>query len=645
MAFVNTRIKDEPEKSEYVIGFPKALNTIQDKSLVDNRNLTTAQNVVLKVDGVSRRPGSSKPFDDGGASYVYGLSPFYKKTDGTRRLVRMANSKLQYLNGSVWTDIGTTTYSNTPTEFVQARDQLFVYNGTDKLTYYDGSSITVYTQISTPSNVAVTQQGTTGSTEYSYRISAFNETGETTASTAVSISNGNETLDTTNYVEVTWDAVTGASGYNVYGRTSTGYGEVYLTTVYTNSYKDTGADTLTTTKLPPEGNTTGGIIAKGGIFTLSRQFVYGVTEGGTYYPTRLYYSGTLDFVDSFVGGEFGGGWVDIYSNDGGEIVDIEPFQDGVLVWKTNGLFKFYFTSSGLPALKEITRSHGGVSGRGAQKTENDIIYVGQKDNRLAVMTVGQQENYVGDQLRTNEVSIFISDQLENANRSKLSNIATWNYKDTFGFTYTTSGNTENDRGYVLDIRFGGWVYWTGDPMRCTIYETYDDGTSVKLYGGSNHDGYVIELFKNDKNDNGSAFTSIVGTKFYNGKMFDVDKVWRNPSLWFKYINGGASLDIETWVDGNQQIGTVSITTSSAGAGVGADLAGGFMAGTMSSSFTVATEQADVPVEIQLVKISRSLGFYIIDRNINTDWLFMGLHLLYTPLYGKPSDGVQKVNLT
>lgn len=644
MGFI-TQAKDEPEKSTYHIGFPRGLNTIQDKSLINDKNLSTAQNVILDVDGISRRPGTTKVYDQGSASYVWGSGAFHKVTTGVRKFVRIANSRLQYLDGSVWTQVDATVFSSAKAEFVQARDSLYIYNGTDNLRNFDGSTISTYTAILTPANLGVTPTGGTGSTRYAYRVTSFNETGESAGSSSVVITNGYATLDTTHYNALAWDVATGADGYNVYGRIDSGAEEVYLATVYTNAYNDDGTDDEVVTKPCPTANTTGGIIAKGGIYTLSRQFVYGVTEGSTYYPTRLYYSGTLDFIDSFVGGEYGGGWVEVYSNDGGEIVDVEPFQDGVLVFKTNGIFKFYFTSAGLPALKEVTRSHGGVSGRGAQQSDNDLLYVAQKENRLAVMTVGQQQNYVGDQLRTNEASIFYSNQLTNVNWAYKGNVATWMFNNTFGFTYTSVGTTENSKGYVFDVRFGGWVFWNETPMECSKYTIYDDGTEVKLYGDSNTDGYEVEMFTEERNDNGEAFTSIVGTKFYNDGMFDVDKVWRNPTLWFKYITGGNAIDVEAWVDGNNSIGSAEIATSSSGAGAGSDLAGGFLAGSMTSTFTAVEEQSDVPVELSLLKIARSMGFYIIDSNLNTNWLFMGIHLQLTPLIGKPSSGVQKVNLS
>jgi hypothetical protein len=644
MPFISN-VSDDQEISKYFIGFKKGLNTVQNESLVDDQNLIAAQNCILEVDGVGPRPGATSVFDEASASYVYGSTAFYKKTTGVRQQVRIANSKLQYRASAAtaWTQVDTHTFADAMTTFVQARDKLFIYNGEDNLRYWDGTAINEYTAILTPTNLTVTPTGTTGSTAYSYEITAFNAYGETVATAATNTSTGNATLSTTNYNKLDWTASTNALGYNIYGRKATGWGRVYLATVYTNTYNDTGAAEEVTAKIAPDANNTGGIIGKYGIFSaLGRQFVAGVYEGSTYYPTRLYYSGTVQYVDSFVGAEFGGGWVEVASNDGGEIVDIKPYQSSVLIFKTNGIFRFYFTSAGLPAIVEITRDHGGVSFYGSQEIDNDYVFVAQIENRLAVMSVGEREGYVAGSLRTNEISIYIRDELKGANRSKLHNTASFKFDSKFAFTFTTGSNTENDRGYVIDSRFGGWVYWTGLPMTCSHYSIYDDGTNVKLYGGSNHSGYMIRLFESNKNDDNAAFTTIVGTKSFNLDMFDVEKIFRNPVLWFKYLRGG-TIDLEIWADGTRKSGTAMLSATSDAGGAGVFLMGQQLAGETYGGADVQ-EGSDKPQEIQMMEMCRSLKFYLIDNTVNTNWLFMGLRLLASPLQGKPMKDTNRVQL-
>jgi hypothetical protein len=641
-----SKVKDEKQFEQYIIGFPRGVNTTQDKALVNDKNLIQGDNVMIVVDGITRRYGSEKVFDQGSASYVYGAGAYYNKAAGTKKFLRVANSRLQYLNGSVWSDIGSTAYSSIMTTILQVYNRAYIHNGTDSLTYTDGTSITTYTTLTTPTGLTVTPTGSAGTTAYSYRISAFNSTGETAACAAVATATGNATLSSTNYNALAWDAVANSTGYNVYGRTATGTQEVYLATVDINSYNDTGDDVTIVSKPATTENTTGGIKAKHAIFAMGRQFVCGVTEGSTYYPTRMYYSGTISHIDDFSVGTYGGGWVEIYANDGGEIMDLMPYQSGVLVFKTNGIFYFYFTSTGEAALKEITRSQGGVSYWGAQAIENNIIYVGQKENRIGVWTVGTQANYGSDEIRTNELSVFITPSLTNINRTYMSKICTFSYDNKFGFSYTVGSGIENTEGWVFDLQFGGWVHWDGDPMEVSQYVVYDDGIDAKLYGCGNQDGYMIELMKSARNDNGLAFKSLIGTKFYNQERYDVEKIYRNPSLWFKYINA-ATIRTEVWFNNIDFSGSGTITSIMNGAGLGIDLCGVTLPGDSYATITVTDlgSQDDIIKELTVLKLARNIGIYLSDETLNSNWIFMGMHIVYTPLIGKPPSDLEKITLT
>lgn len=116
--------------------------------------------------------------------------------------------------------------------------------------------------IAAPSGLAVasaTSGGTLTAGTYYYVVTALSggnqavisPKGETTASGEANgtTSGGNLTLP------VTWNAVAGASAYNVYRGTVSG-SETYLTTVTTNSYTDAGGVTQTSSVYPPTVNTT-----------------------------------------------------------------------------------------------------------------------------------------------------------------------------------------------------------------------------------------------------------------------------------------------------------------------------------------------------------------------------------------------------
>jgi hypothetical protein len=75
-----------------------------------------------------------------------------------------------------------------------------------------------------PTGLSVTQHGTTGSTSYQYQVASLDAHGGVGAAvTAVSISNGNATLSSTNFITVSWTAPglgPTPSAYAVYGKTS-----------------------------------------------------------------------------------------------------------------------------------------------------------------------------------------------------------------------------------------------------------------------------------------------------------------------------------------------------------------------------------------------------------------------------------------
>ncbi|MDF1498790.1 MAG: carbohydrate binding domain-containing protein, partial [Patescibacteria group bacterium] len=128
-----------------------------------------------------------------------------------------------------------------------------------------GGNLTL-NQLSTPANITVTPVGTAGSTTYGYRISALNGNGETLASATATTTTGNATLSVSNYNRVLWDAVTGATSYKIYGRTSGS--ELYMATINspTLSYNDDGT-VVTPAGALPTVNTTGGDIT--GILSFS----------------------------------------------------------------------------------------------------------------------------------------------------------------------------------------------------------------------------------------------------------------------------------------------------------------------------------------------------------------------------------------
>lgn len=642
----NTKIKDIPEKVEYIYGFQKGINKLQDDSLIDDNELSVAINAKLVVDGVKKRDGTLN-YGSSSGSRVYGASAFYTSASSNNRwIIREGGTSLQYYNASkVPTNIsGATMTTGTRTEFVMARDTLYVENGTDplvKITISGGvPTATTFTALTTPTNLTVTQNGTTGSTRYSYRVSAYNATGETLACTSVAITNGNATLTSTNNIGLSWTAVASAVGYNIYGRKSSadnGIGETKLASVTTNSYTDTGSDSPSTIFTPPEGNSTGGQKGTMIIYALSRLFVAGDSAN----PSRLYYSGAGTQIDDF-SVAYSGGWVDVSKNDGDSISAIAFYQNNIIIFKHRSIWKFSFTSTGLPQLELITNEVGCESFRTVRIVNNDLWFLAKKDGRAVVMSLGNVQNYF-NALRTTEQSLKISSgsMLDSANLAYIGNACAFYFRNLYILCLTGSGSTTNDTCFVFDTRFGAWVgKWTG--INANAFFTYTDSSgNEELYYCSETTGYIVQMFTG-KDDNGSAIAWKIQTKNFMQNLFDQYKIFRNPIFWFKDVSNG-SITGYIISDGLFSSGSFNITPVVSGIGAGFDIPGTFKAGDSLGAAT-STTNSDQPMEVIKSVNSRSIKFELDDTNASSDFKFLGISYRWLLLEGKPLPATNRVRL-
>ena len=76
--------------------------------------------------------------------------------------------------------------------------------------------------LDSPENLAVTVEGESGFTNYAYKVSALSKTGETLPSAEITIDDGNEILDESNFNRISWDPVENAVQYAVYRSVSEG---------------------------------------------------------------------------------------------------------------------------------------------------------------------------------------------------------------------------------------------------------------------------------------------------------------------------------------------------------------------------------------------------------------------------------------
>lgn len=102
---------------------------------------------------------------------------------------------------------------------------------------------TNYIPISYPNNITSQVFGTSGSTQYLYKISSCNDEGESLPSSIITVNNGNVTLSSSNFIRLTWDLYDFATYYKIYKYVNNKYQLLYVVRD-ANHFDDIGQITL-----------------------------------------------------------------------------------------------------------------------------------------------------------------------------------------------------------------------------------------------------------------------------------------------------------------------------------------------------------------------------------------------------------------
>lgn len=553
--FIAPKIKQQIVDSR-MESWIKGENKLVSNTQIKPNELSDAVDIQLVEDGKVQFPRDGQSyFGLEKGTRVTGLYPYYK-SNGTKKLLRTQGTNLQVYNtsSSDWDNVtGGTGYTTTlDTNGIMAYDKLYLCNGTDNLTYYDGTQVQSFTQRSAPTISSVTRTGTDGSYTYSYKVTVVTANGETTPSAAVSQTCNVSKLDTSTYMTVAWSAVTGAIGYNVYGRKTTGY--YFMSYVEGNgstSYVDKGVDTPNEAFTPPEGNSTGG--QKGKYISLYKDSLF--ISGDPSNPSRLYYSGGGDKLEDFtIGG--GGGFIDISKNDGTAITGTIVFKNSLIVFKERSIYQFSFTSTGLPQVEQVNPGVGCIAPRSIVAVENDVFFASE----FGVYTIGNEAGFSFDVLRTNELSAKVRSRYQQIDPACLQKVASVYAKvankNLVIFSFTPSGSTSNSQALVYDRERLGWYYWTNINANCWAVYKGTDGVNHVLYGDDSS-GYVKEALTGTT-DFGSTIYASFTLKSESFGVVNRYKKLRYMDLLLRKPTGSFNLSIIK--DGVQTIKSISLST-------------------------------------------------------------------------------------
>lgn len=512
----------------------RGYDTLVSNTQIRADELSEASDIILIEDGKIQCPRDGQTYyKNSSGSRVTGLFPYYK-SDGTKKLLRSTGTTLRVLNTGTndWDAVSGYSYTTgLNTNGVMAYDRLYLVNGTDPLTYFDGSVIQSFTAISAPTSPSVTRTGSSGSYTFSYKVTAVTSVGETTPTAAATSTLNQATLDNTNYMTFSWTAATSAIGYNVYGRKDgSWYFLKYLEGNSSTSYIDKGTDTPSEVFTPPESNTTGGPIGKYIALYKDTIFILGDPSN----PSRAYYSGGGDKINDFSMAN-GGGFIDIAKNDGQVGTGMIMFKNSLLIFKEESIYQFSFTTSGLPQVEQVSASLGCIAPRSLVQVENDIFFA----SRRGIFTIGNEAGFAFDVLRTNELTSRIRAVYKSIDPAYIENIAAIYVSDQDKnlviFSYTEQGSTTNAKAIVYDRERLGWYKWTNIQANCwTSYRESDD-TTVYLYGDDSS-GYVKRILSGS-DDFGSAIHGYFRLKAESFKELERYKTLKNIHVMLRRPSG------------------------------------------------------------------------------------------------------------
>lgn len=440
----------------------------------------------------------------------------YEKTDGTQEKIAIAANGKAYksVDQGAWTEITGATFTTTATKynFCQAIDFLYISNGVDKLTRYNGSVLIRYTEISAPTGLAgVKNILAVGSYHNYYKVTALNDVGETMGSAEIDVPTNkprNSWIVTANErIDLSWSAVTGATRYQIYFSDESGKQLLLAETSTTDvTFQDDGTATQNPFTTCPDGNTTGAPAFK--MISDSGYNLWGITDGFIWWSgSGINYGIFSDY--------YGGGYAPLTDGTGEKLEWIGNFRSGKgdttataltrnkagvgSIWQIslqNVSIGVNQTSMVIPITNRLPGPIGTVASLGVVSA-NDSLYI---PNSRGIFSLNNKIN-VQNILSTGELSGNIRPSFRGL--QNIEDIAGIWYDSKIIFTASESGSG-NDIMFGLDTEQNEWFWKWTIGFKSFLEVTEANGTT-KLLGIPNDGTQLVEISKNIKGDFGQPF--------------------------------------------------------------------------------------------------------------------------------------------
>ncbi len=522
--------------------FKRGVITLIDKSRLPKDALEQADNIYLVEDGQpSLRPGvgwygSALP----GSVAILGFD--YFDFAGVIHIVAAGADGVVYRStddATTWSACTGATLNTTATvNFNQYDNYLYITNGIDNITRYDGSTTLVtYGSMTTPAAAAAAEStalaAVTGTSfKYYYKIARVNLVGFSNSSdpnTGTVASNlARESWDSaTNFVTLTMPtSVLTQTRWDVYISTDT-LNYYYLSSVATDpatpavvTWVDDGSAVVVPSTTAPTASTAQGPLVEELVNVGSR--MYGVRDANNRY--RIWFSSGVSPKGAF-SSAYDGGYLDW--QEGGKYIPqkVEDYRNGkgdplATIWCSSAdgqgcilqmsldVLTIGNVSVTIPSAYKLPGSRGTPSPGSVVNVLNDYMFY----NQQAIYNLGSRAQFL-NLLSTDESSANIRPSVKRISTVAESGIASV-YYDAKVLISVPVGDTVNNTTMVYDTERKAWL-----PTAFTIgfskFLKYTDTTqSAHLLALKPGDSQLSEIAQSIRGDYGSPFTSVLMTGLY-----------------------------------------------------------------------------------------------------------------------------------
>jgi len=525
-------------------------NEIRDDEFYDGQNIEIVGKASIQLPRRGRELFATLP-----QTKFNGWGIYKDPATSTNLMIVMAGGRLYKIDtaGTVTEiDPSKTWDANAKMRGVLLRNWFYFGNGVDYMAKTDGATVVKWNAVTAVTLNSVTFTGSGSTTLRTYCVTAVTDVGETEASNVIEVWNPDK-LDSSNYNTITWTRKTDSSvrGYNIY-RSENGGTLRLLDFVQqqpsgaTMSYKDDGVVVASLIYEAPNFNTTGGV--KGNIFGKYENTIF--LAGNKEEPDTVFYGGIGAMWESFNPSD-DGGWVKPGRGDGERCTALIGFEDFLVIFKENSVWKFVFTANG-PQLISVIPQYGTSSPDTVWRFEKDIAFFGS-DGRYRIF--GYEPTLL-NVLRTTDFSNRIQPKLDTMDLSMPENI--------FGVVFEQKYIVcDGQNAYPYDRRYIGFLgKWTNQNFDRFI--VWDKGTGKqKLFAVEKGTGKIYQLLvDNVYQDGNSPIPSYVRFKRIDGGEDTILKYFYYTK--FKFLNGKGKVSISTYKDGEVFVDETNISFESSG---------------------------------------------------------------------------------